>query len=80
MISDGVTPGDGLSAGKCSQYNCLSNGYCNVCGLITGYAEGCDIYSLTPVCDGDNESSGVQELTAGKVAHCVPCTMSGKLN
>ena len=80
VILDGVTPGDGLSAGKCSQYNCLSNGYCNVCGLVSGYAEGCSIYSVTPVCDGDNVTPGIQDLTTGKVAQCVACTMSGKYN
>ena len=80
VVLDGITPGDGFSASKCSQYNCLSNGYCNVCGLLSGYAEGCNIYSTTPVCDGDNATPGIQELTTGTVAHCVSCTKSGKFN
>ena len=79
FVLDGITKGDGFSSGKCPQYNCLSNGYCNVCGLISGYAEGCDITSTTPVCDADKDISGTQDSATGKVSKCVACTMSGKL-
>ena len=75
---DGITNGDGFSSGKCPQYNCLSNAYCNVCGQISGYAEGCSITSATPVCDGDSATSGIQDFTAAKVAQCVACKKSGK--
>jgi len=79
FILDGITTGDGTSSGKCPSNNCLSNGYCNVCGQISGYAEGCSITSTTPVCDGDSSTSGTQDFTAGKVAQCVACTKSGNL-
>ena len=69
--------------GKCpsghSRYKCLSNGACNVCGLISGNAEGCDITSTTPVCDADSTLSGIQDSASGKVAQCVACKKSGKL-
>ena len=74
---DGITNGNGLSSGKCPQYNCLSNGYCNICGTISGYAEGCDITSTSPVCDADKDTSGTQDSATAKVAQCVPCTKSG---
>ena len=78
--------GDGSEIGKCpssySNYRCLSTGACNVCGLISGNAEGCDITSTNPVCDADNSLSGTQDSATGKVAQCVACTKSGthKLN
>ena len=78
LIVDGITKGDGLSQGKCANYNCLSNGFCNVCGLISGYAEGCDITSATPVCDADSSSAGTQDAAKGKVSQCVACTKSGR--
>ena len=79
---DGSSPGDGTSIGKCpsnySTYKCLSTGECNVCGLISGQAQGCDITSTSPVCDADSSTSGTQDTATGKVAQCVACTKSGK--
>ena len=79
---DGITAGDGFSQGKCPSRNCLSNGYCNTCGLISGKAEGCDITSTTPVCDADSVAPGTQLLTfsaAGlTVGQCVACKKDGK--
>ena len=80
---DGLSMGDGTEIGKCpssfSSYKCLSTGACNVCGLISGNAEGCDITSTTPVCDADSSLSGTQDSASpGKVAECVGCTKSGK--
>ena len=78
---DGST-GDGTEIGKCpssySSYKCLSTGACNVCGLISGLAQGCDILSATPVCDADTSTSGIQDSATGKVAQCVACKKSGK--
>ena len=79
---DGTSMGDGSEIGKCpssySNYRCLSTGACNVCGLISGNAEGCDITSTNPVCDADNSLSGTQDSATGKVAQCVACTKSGR--
>ena len=79
---DGLTAGDGTEIGKCpnstTNYKCLSTGACNVCGLISGYAEGCGIFSTTPVCDADSTTSGTQDSATNKVAECVPCTKSGE--
>ena len=79
--SDG-SAGDGTDIGKCpssfSSYKCLSSGACNVCGLISGYAQGCDITSTSPVCDADSSTSGIQDSASGKVAECVACKKSGK--
>ena len=79
---DGST-GDGTEIGKCpssySSYKCLSTGACNVCGLISGFAQGCDILSTTPVCDADSSTSGIQDSANGKVAQCVACKKSGKI-
>ena len=70
--------------GKCpsfySSYKCLSTGGCNVCGLISGVAEGCDITSTSPVCDAESSTSGIQDSATGKVAQCVACKKSGKKN
>ena len=81
FIVDG-TNGDGTTIGKCpshySTYKCLSTGACNVCGLINGNAEGCDITSTTPVCDADDSTNGVQDSATGKVAQCTACTKSGE--
>ena len=80
-IIDGQTQGDGTEIGKCpssfSTYKCLSTGGCNVCGLISGKAEGCDITSPTPVCDADRDTIHTQDSATGKVAQCVACTKSG---
>ena len=74
--------GDGSEIGKCpssySTFKCLSTGACNVCGLISGYAEGCDITSTNPVCDADSATSVTEDSAVGKVAHCVKCTKSGR--
>ena len=70
--------GDGTERGKCpsfySNYRCLSTGACNVCGLIDGNAEGCEILSSTPVCDADKDTANTQDSAIGKVAQCVACT------
>ena len=57
-----------------------SDGYCNVCGLISEVAEGCEIRSATPVCDHDESTTGIQDAaeTPRKVAKCVACTKSGE--
>ena len=82
LLIDGSTAGDGFSQGKCPSRNCLSNGYCNVCGLISGYAEGCVVTSVTPVCDADSATNGIQLLefpaASEKVGQCVSCKQSGK--
>ena len=82
-MTDGTSPGDGSSIGKCpsiySTYKCLSTGECNVCGLISGKAQGCDITSLSPVCDADSSTPGTQDTATGKVAQCTACTKSGEL-
>ena len=83
FFADG-TSGDGSEIGKCpssySSYKCLSSGGCNVCGLISGFAEGCDITSTSPVCDADSSTPGIQDSATGKVAQCVACKKSGNLN
>ena len=80
-IIDG-SAGDGSEIGKCpsghTSYKCLSTGGCNVCGLISGVAEGCDITSTSPVCDADSSTSGIEDSATGKVAQCVACKKSGK--
>ena len=81
---DGTTTGDGTELGKCpssnSNYRCLSTGACNVCGLISGIAEGCDTFSTTPVCDADSTASGIQDSATEKVAVCVACKKSGNIS
>ena len=83
---DGTTTGDGTEKGNCpmetagvanDDYRCLSTGVCNICGLINGYAEGCAVFSTTPVCDADSTSAGIQDSATDKVAACVACTKSG---
>ena len=74
--------GDGTTIGNCpsyySSYMCLSTGGCNVCGLINGNSEGCDITSNTPICDADASTNGIQDSATEKVAQCTACTKSGK--
>ena len=81
-LIDGSAPGDGTEIGKCpssfNTYRCLSTGACNVCGLISGYAEGCDIFSTSPVCDADSSTTGIEDSAIAKVAKCVSCKKSGK--
>ena len=81
VVIDGTTAGDGTELGKCpssnSNYRCLSTGACNVCGLISGTAEGCELLSSTPVCDADSTTSGIQDTASNKVAVGVGCKKSG---
>lgn len=81
-IADGLTTGDGSEIGKCpssyTDYKCLSTGACNVCALISGYAEGCDITSTSPVCDADSTTAITDDFATAKVAKCVKCTKNGK--
>ena len=48
-----------------------------MCGLINDVAEGCHATSLTPVCDADKDTTGIQLLgfpaAAGKEGVCVQC-------
>ena len=82
VVIDGTTAGDGTELGKCpssnSNYRCLSTGACNVCGLISGVAEGCDPFSTTPVCDADSTTSAIDDTATNKVSQCVACKKSGK--
>ena len=58
----------------------MSSGACNACALVSGYAEGCDIASTTPVCDADSSTSGIQDSATDKQAVCVACKKSGTPN
>ena len=82
LILDRTTAGDGTTKGICpttdANYRCLSTGVCNICGLISGVAEGCDAFSTSPVCDADSTVSGIQDSATNKVAACVACKKSGK--
>ena len=81
-LSDG-TSGDGSHIGNCplhySTYKCLSTGSCNVCGLISGNAEGCDINSDKPVCDADKDTAIIEDTVSDKEAKCVACKKSGNV-
>ena len=83
FILDGTSTGDGKTIGLCpsfyTNYRCVSTGHCNVCRLINGVAEGCEIRSTTPVCDMDESTSGIQNTASRKVAKCVACTKAGEL-
>ena len=52
-----------------------------MCGLINDVAEGCHATSLTPVCDADKDTTGIQlkefPAAAGTEGVCVKCKMSG---
>ena len=78
---DRTTPGDGTTIGICpsgyGNYRCLSTGACNVCGLIAGKHEGCDVTSINPICDADSTTNGVQDSADGKVAQCTSCKKDG---
>ena len=80
-LTDGI-PGDGKTIGDCpsayTTYKCLSTGECKECKLISGFAEGCDIHSSTPVCDADSTSLAIEDSAIEKVSHCVGCKKSGK--
>ena len=74
--------GDGSDIGNCpshhASYRCLSTGSCNVCGLISGKAEGCNVFSTSPVCDADSSTNGIQATyDTSKVAQCVACKKTG---
>ena len=79
---DGLTAGDGTEIGKCPNsnidYKCLSTGACNVCGNVysglTFQAEGCNIFSTTPVCDADSTTSISDDTATNVEAKCVKCT------
>ena len=83
FILDGTSTGDGKTIGLCpsfyTNYRCVSTGHCNVCRLINGVAEGCEIRSTTPVCDMDESTSGIQNTASRKVAKCVACTKAGDI-
>ena len=50
-----------------------------MCGLINGIVEGCGgIFSTTPVCDADKDTTISEDSASRKVAQCVKCTKSGK--
>ena len=79
---DGTSAGNGETIGNCPAshitYKCLSNGACNVCGLLSDKAEGCNIFSTTPVCDADSSTNGIQATyDTSKVAQCVACKKTG---
>ena len=60
-------------------YKCLSNGACNVCGLLSNKAEGCNIYSTSPVCDADKSTVGIEATyDTAKEAQCVACKQTGE--
>ena len=84
LILDGTSAGDGKTIGLCpsfyTNYRCVSTGHCNVCRLINGVAEGCEIRSTTPVCDMDESTSGIQDTASRKVAKCVACTKAGEIS
>ena len=48
-----------------------------ICKLILGFAEGCDIYSPTPVCDADSTSLAIEDSAIEKIGNCVACKKSG---
>jgi hypothetical protein len=77
-----MTTGDGATIGICptiqNNYRCLSSGACNVCGVINGIHEGCDVTSVTPVCDTDSATDGIQDFADGKIAQCTACRKDGK--
>ena len=85
----GGANGDSTSQGHCPAHNCLSNGYCNRCGLISGNAEGCDIFSTSPVCDANEDTPAIEDspedwpyansmVIQERYAKCVQCKKSGK--
>ena len=81
LKTDRTTPGDGTTIGLCpspyENYRCLSTGACNVCGVINGINEGCDVTSRNPVCDADSTTEGIQDSADGKVAQCTSCKKDG---
>ena len=86
MYADGDSIGDGLTFGKCwdddangiQDRKCLSTGECNVCKIISDAHEGCDIYSMEPVCDADSTTVEIEDSAVAKLAKCVACKNTGK--
>ena len=77
--------GDGSDIGNCpshhASYRCLSTGSCNVCGLISGKAEGCNVFSTDSVCDADSTTSGYQSTYLdSKEGVCTQCKNKGMCN
>ena len=77
--------GDGSDIGNCpshhASYRCLSTGSCNVCGLISGKAEGCNVFSTDSVCDADSTTSGYQSTyLETKEGVCTQCKNKGMYN
>ena len=77
--------GDGSDIGNCpshhTSYRCLSTGSCNVCGLISGKAEGCNVFSTASVCDADSTTSGYQSTYLdSKEGVCTQCKNKGMCN
>ena len=70
-----------MSIGKCpttpSGLKCLSTGECNVCKLINGNYEGCDVTSSTPVCDADASTSAIDDSAVNTLSVCVGCKKDG---
>ena len=82
LNTDKTTRGDGTTIGICptiqNNYRCLSSGACNVCGIISGTHEGCDVTSITPVCDTDSGTDGIQDIAGDKMAQCTACRKDGR--
>ena len=79
--------GDGSDIGNCPShysdkgYKCLSTGSCNVCGLISGKAEGCNVFSNDSVCDADSTDDGYQSTYLNtKEGVCIQCKNKGMCN
>ena len=86
---DGSTTGDGSTEadGMCQQEDptrkCISTGECRACKFVTDKYEGCDITSLTPICDANTAVSNVQFATSdydstALTPACVACKKLGK--
>ena len=83
-LTDQAT-GDGTDIGFCptspAGLRCLSSKECRICKWISPNYEGCDVTSVTPVCDSDADDSVVTTgiLTSddpAKPAQCVGCKQS----
>ena len=81
FFEDGAT-GNGDTIGKCptipSNLKCLSTGECNICKVISGRHEGCDVTSTTPVCDADSTTSLIDGSATEKFSSCVACKRNGE--
>ena len=86
-ILDGTSTGDGsadLTNGMCEKQDtnrkCLSTGECRACKFISTSYEGCDITSMTPICDANSGTSTVDFTTyadSSLTAECVACKKAG---